>query len=197
MKDKREVLQKSGYIIILLVAIIILFQWYTSQNSSRMVERNKNYALDSARLKAAQIDEELNNTLNLINTYTYFIGESLSEPEITAQMLAEMEKNSLFDAVMFTDMEGVDYASDGRVADVTDREFYYEGIKGNSSISIIFTPVFLMKRWHASMLLSAIRAKLSACSGERIWRRNICSICWILHISEKRLMCFSAHRTAA
>ncbi|HBA68144.1 MAG TPA: hybrid sensor histidine kinase/response regulator, partial [Lachnospiraceae bacterium] len=146
MKDKREVLQKSGYIIILLVAIIILFQWYTSQNSSRMVERNKNYALDSARLKAAQIDEELNNTLNLINTYTYFIGESLSEPEITAQMLAEMEKNSLFDAVMFTDMEGVDYASDGRVADVTDREFYYEGIKGNSSISIIFTPRFFNEK---------------------------------------------------
>lgn len=141
MKRKKS-LQEIIYVLFLLVAIIIIFYWYTGQNSKRMERRNKDYAADSARMAAAHIDEELNNARNLINTYTYFVGESLTEPVITAQMLKEMERNSQFDALMFTDLDGVDYASDGRTTDVTDRSFYLNGIKGESGTSIIFDPRF-------------------------------------------------------
>ena len=82
MKGRKKSLQEVGYVLLLLVAIIILFRWYTVQNSRRMEERNKNYAADSAHLKATQIDDELSNALNLINTYTYFLGESLNEPVV-------------------------------------------------------------------------------------------------------------------
>ena len=81
MKEKRT-LQNVAYILFFLAAIIILFHWYTTRNRERMEERNKNYAADSAQLKAAQIDEELTNALNRINTYSFFVGEGLSEPEI-------------------------------------------------------------------------------------------------------------------
>ena len=57
-------------------------------------------------------------------------------------MLKEMEENSRFDTLMFTDLNGVDHASDGRTADVTDRDFYYNGIKGKSAYPLFLTPIF-------------------------------------------------------
>ena len=93
-------------------------------------------------MKAIQVDNELNNALSRINTYAYFVGEGLTEPVITAQMLENMERNSQFDAIMFTDFAGTDYASDGRTSDVTKRHFYNDGIKGNSNIEVIFDPHF-------------------------------------------------------
>ena len=143
MKNGKNSLQQFISVLILFVAIIIIFQWFTSQNRERMEERNKNYAADSARLMAVRIDEEFNNALNMINTYTYFLSVGLAEPEITPQMLKEMEKNALFDAMMFTGMEGIDHASDGRTDDASERRFYTNGIAGQSGVSIILdSPYF-------------------------------------------------------
>ena len=140
--ERKKMLQEIIYVLFLLVAIAILFGWYTVQNSRRMEERNKNYAADFAKLKAEQIDEELSNALGHINTYTYFLGESLDKPIIAAQMLKKMEENAQFDALLFTDLNGVDYASDGRTADAADRDFYHNGISGESGISVIFDSYF-------------------------------------------------------
>ncbi|MDE5597855.1 MAG: cache domain-containing protein, partial [Lachnospiraceae bacterium] len=142
VKGKKKLLQEIVYVLFLLVAMIIVFQWYTAQNSRRMEERNKNYAVDSARQMAVQIDEELQNALNLINVYSHFQEHILTEPVITPYMLQEIESNSLFDAVLFTDRNGIDYTSDGRTADAAARVFYNDGIKGNSNITIVFDSIF-------------------------------------------------------
>ncbi|MDE7366909.1 MAG: response regulator [Lachnospiraceae bacterium] len=139
---KKKSFQDIIYVVFLLAAIILLFFWFTEQNSSRTKEQNRDYAADSARIKSEQIDDELNNALGRINAYAYFIGEGLTEPVITKQMLAEMEENSQFDAIIFTDINGVDYTSDGQTADVTERGFYNNAISGNSGIEIIFDSYF-------------------------------------------------------
>lgn len=138
--ERKKLFQEIGIVIFLIFAISLMFLWYTTENSRRMEQRNKKYAADSARLKATQINEELNNAKNRISTYSYFIGVSLKEPVITADMLKNMEDNTMFDTVMFTDSNGIDYASDGRTADVSERDFYVNGMRGENSISIIFNP---------------------------------------------------------
>ena len=142
MKNRKKSIQEIGLVLVLLSAITILFFWYTTQNSERMEERNKSYAADSARQTAVRIDEELNNALNLINTYTYFIGESLTVPVISPQMLKEMEDNSMFDALLFTDLGGTNHISDGRVSDAAGRDYYLKGINGESGISVVFDSHF-------------------------------------------------------
>ena len=139
---KQKSIQEIIYAVFLIAIIILLFFWFTEQNSRRTKDQNRDYAADSARLKSEQIDEELNNALGRIRTYAYFVGEGLTEPVITAQMLEKMEENSLFDAILFTDINGVDYASDGRTADVTERGFYTNALHGNSSMEIIFDSYF-------------------------------------------------------
>ena len=136
----KKSLQQVVYVLFLLSAIIILFQWYTTRNRERIEERNKNYAADSAQLKAVQIDGELSSALSRIGTYAFFVEEGLSEPEVSAQMLKKIEDSSMFDTVMFTDKNGIDHASDGRTADVTERMFFQDGMLGGSNIEIIFDP---------------------------------------------------------
>ena len=104
MKGKKKPVQDIIYVVFLLGAMFILFYWYTVQNRERINEQNKNYAADSARLKAVQINDEFNNALDLIKTYSYFISKSLEEPVVTSQMLKEMESNSMFDVIRFTDL---------------------------------------------------------------------------------------------
>ena len=139
---KNKSLQEIIFAFFLLIAMIGLFFWFTEQNSKRTEEQNRDYAADSAQMKSEQIDDEFNNALSRIETYAYFVGEGLDEPLITPQMLKKMEENSQFDAIIFTDANGVDYASDGRTADVTERECYIDGINGNSDMEIIFDPHF-------------------------------------------------------
>ena len=131
-----------AYALFLLLAIILLFIWYTSQNSRRMEERNKSYAADSARSTAVKIDEELNNALNLITTYAYFIEDGLTEPSITLPMLDKLIEHSLFDVLLFTDANGIDHISDGRTSDISDRAFYQNGINGKTDTDVIFDPHF-------------------------------------------------------
>ncbi len=140
MKGRRKSLQEAGYVLLLLAAIIVLFHWYTVQNSRRMEERNKDYAADSAQRKAVQIDAELSSALNLINTYSYYVGQSLDGPMVDAGALTQMAADSVFDIVVFTDADGTDHAPDGRTADVSGRNFYRDGMAGNSGVEIIFDP---------------------------------------------------------
>ncbi len=139
---KQKSLQEIIYAFFLLTAMILLFFWFTEQNSRRTEEQNRDYAADSAQLKSEQIDEELNNALSQIKAYAYFLGEGLTEPVITTQMLEQMEENSTFDAILFTDLNGEDFASDGRTTDAAERESYNNGIRGNSGIEIIFDSYF-------------------------------------------------------
>lgn len=133
-------MQELFFVLPLLAVVIVIFCWYTNQNRQRIIERNKNYASNSAYLKAVQIDDELNNALLRIRTYSYLIGESLEKPSLPDGMLARLEDNMIFDALLFTDAKGTDHSSDGGIADVKNRTFYKEGLAGKTGIDIVYDP---------------------------------------------------------
>lgn len=142
MKNRKKTVWQVVGVVGLLAAMIILFRWYTTQNSIRMEERNKNYAADSARQTMTRINEKMNNALELINTYAHFVSEGLKEPVVNEQLLQEIEHNALFDAVLFTDAAGTNHTSDGRVSDASDRDYYKKGMRGESGIAVILDSYF-------------------------------------------------------
>ncbi len=125
------------FIPILFLVLFILFGWYSMENSKRIQDQNRGYAADSARQIADHVEDELSNGLSRIRTYADFLGKSLSEPKVTAQMLSDMEKNSNFDGFRFVDANGLNHAADGQTSIATDRDYYLNGMKGESGISII------------------------------------------------------------
>ncbi|MDE6600696.1 MAG: response regulator [Lachnospiraceae bacterium] len=134
----KKVLQLIGFFVPLVLIVLLFFYSYTVQNQARIAEQNKNYAEDSMRQKARQVSGELENGVRIINAYAYFFNDSLEKNTIEAQTLAEMERNSVFDTIRFTDADGITHLSDGRTVNSADREYYMRGMNGESGISVIF-----------------------------------------------------------
>ena len=120
------------YICVLLAAVVLLFQWYSTTNSRQIEDRNLNYALDSARQTALRIDSEFSNALLRIRNYAYLLGSGQEQPVITAELLKGMEENASFDAIRFTNAEGVNLASNGATSYSGDREYFINGMQGES-----------------------------------------------------------------
>ena len=126
MKSK-HLLQPVIYAAPLLVIVFILFYGYTVQNKHRIAEQNRNYAEDAARQAARQVADEFKDGQSMINTYAHFFNEHFvaqytfeivsGKTVISTGLLREMENNSIFDTVRFTDVDGVTYTSDGMITD--------------------------------------------------------------------------------
>ena len=134
----KKVLQLIVFSLPLVLIVFLLFNVYTVQNHARIAEQNKNYAEDSMRQKTKQVAGELESGGRIINAYAYFFNDSLTGDTIRPQTLAEIERNSIFDTVRFTDAEGVTHLSDGRTVNSSDRDYYARGMAGESGISVIF-----------------------------------------------------------
>lgn len=136
MNQKKRSFQGFVYVLFLMMAIIILFWWYTMQNSKRIEKQNLNYAEDSAQQTARSISKEFENAINRISTYAYFLGEGLSQPTVNVEALKGMTGNSLFDSFIYTDANGTSVTSDGRVLDTSSKEYYLLGMGGQTGMSV-------------------------------------------------------------
>ncbi len=138
MIKRKKSWQNIGYTLILLVAVLVLFFWYTKQNSGRIERQNLNYAADSAEQMAEHIENELDNGLSRISTYAHLLGESLSEPEVSTRELRDMVENSLFDVFRFTGAEGIGYTAEEERYDDSGEDYFQRGMNGESGVAVIF-----------------------------------------------------------
>ena len=136
MKRSKKSLWNMISVLILLVVVIGMFYWYSEENNKRIEVQNRTYAGDSALQTSNRVNDEFRNALSRISTYAYFTGESLSEPVVTSRMLAGMTKNSLFDAFRFAYADGTYLTADGTLINVSDREYYINGMKGETGVFV-------------------------------------------------------------
>ena len=92
MHTTKKTWQYVLYICILLAAISLLFQWYSTTNSRRIEKQNLNYAMDSAEQMSRRIESEFNNALLRVRNYAYLLGTGQSGPEITSDLLKGGER---------------------------------------------------------------------------------------------------------
>ena len=137
MHTTRKAWTNIVYVGILLMAVFLLFQWYTATNRRRIENQNLSYALDSSRQMALRIESEFNNTLLRVRNYAYLLSSDQGKSEIDADFLKGMEENAVFDAVCFTDADGVYLTSGGETVDSSDRNYYIRGMQGESGMEIL------------------------------------------------------------
>ena len=137
MHATRKTWQNILYIVVLMAAVCLLFQWYSTANRQRIEHQNLNYALDSSRQTAARINSEFDNALLRVRNYAYLLSSDQGAPEITAERLKGMELHSSFDAIRFTNAEGVNLTSSGQTSNSLDRNYYIRGMQGESGVEIL------------------------------------------------------------
>ncbi len=138
LKGTKKYWHSIAVALLLLAAVCILFWWYSSTNSQRIISRNLNYAMDSARQTVSRVEGEFANARQRIRNYAYFLDTSLDEPKISPAMLKEMEGNSAFDALRFTDANGLIYASNGETFQSADSSYVARGLNGENGDMVVF-----------------------------------------------------------
>lgn len=136
-QNNRKIMKEIIYAGILIVFIILVFLLFTKKNNDRIVQQNANYVQDSTLQVAERINDVLVAAKDNISIMAYLYGESLEEPEIDTAELKEIQDNSFFDYIEFVDKDGMNISANGDVTDVSDREAFIEGMKGNSGYFMV------------------------------------------------------------
>ncbi|MCM1496429.1 MAG: response regulator [Bacteroides sp.] len=137
MNISKKTWQNILYILILLIAIFLLFRWYSVSNSRQIENRNLNYAMDSARQTTLGISNEFANAQRRVRNYAYFLSVGMNEEEIDADMLLELESNVDFDSMRFINDRGENLTSEGTVSDSVDRDYFEAGMQGESGCTMV------------------------------------------------------------
>lgn len=137
MHTQSKTWQNVLYIGILLAAICLLFQWYSTSNKQRIEHQNLNYAMDSAAQTSQRIESEFSNALLRIRNYAYLLGVGQTRTEITTELLEGMEEHASFDAITFTNTEGINLASSGQTTDSRGRNYFISGMRGKSGLEVL------------------------------------------------------------
>ncbi|MCI8360338.1 MAG: response regulator, partial [Clostridiales bacterium] len=140
MSETKKFWQSILWVLLLLAAVVLLFRWYSTANSQRIETQNLNYTIDSARQTAKRIEGEFANAVLRIRNYAYLLDTSLSEPDVGLELLRGIEENSIFDAIHFTNKEGIDLASSGVTSNNRDKTYFIKGMQGASGLEVVFTP---------------------------------------------------------
>lgn len=125
---------------ILIVFIVVVFLIFTRENHNRILKQNERYAEDVALQKATYIDAVLTDAQNSIRQIASLCSQNdiLTSGQDVRDVLQEITVNSPFDYIEFTDSTGKDHTASGGTADVSDRSYFIEGMKGNSGIEVVF-----------------------------------------------------------
>ena len=137
MKQQKKTWQPVVYAFLFLLVVLLLFNVYTALNRSRIQEQNRVYAEDSARHTVKRIESEFDNALQRIENNAYLVSASGGAGQVDARVLKEWEDNTTFDAVRFTNKDGVNLASNGATSDSSDRNYFVSGMRGESGLETV------------------------------------------------------------
>lgn len=137
-QNNRKRVKELIFASILVLFIVIVFIIFTKKNKERIVQQNESYVQDATVQVAERIDEFLTGAQDSIRSIAYLYGELLESPEIDIQKLQELQDVSSFDYIEFVNQDGVNITAAGETSDASDREYYIEGMKGNTGLSVTF-----------------------------------------------------------
>ena len=137
MKITRAGLFRLMLIILLAVGIAIAVLQFMVDNRDRITTENEEYVTELTIQAAKNLDNLFAANLGFIRTTAYLYGESLTSPWADVSVIRSYEENSVFEYLRFVDASGDDYTSRGVQADLSDRDYFKSGMKGEAGITFV------------------------------------------------------------
>lgn len=126
------------YIGALLAFVVFSFYTFTKDNRQRILMQNDGFIEAATEQTAARVNELIRNAERDVDMIAYLYGSLMTEPEVDSEMLRDMTERSNFDYVEFISSDGMDLTADGRTADLSDREYFQQGMQGSSGKCVIY-----------------------------------------------------------
>lgn len=127
-QEKKFIRHMAANTIFLFVAILVILMLAQKENYARQRQQIDGYIDELSERTAQHVGDILADKKSAIESIAFLYGTSLKEPEVDYSYLEELEQTSGFDRIRFVNLRGESYTSEGKLADVTDREYYQKGI---------------------------------------------------------------------
>ncbi len=137
-KENKAIVWEIVFICALLAFISFSFFTFARDNSRRVQEQNDSFIESATMQSAARMNDLLSLAGNNVEILAHLYGSIMTEPVVDAAMLKDMTDRSFFDYVEFISPDGMDLAADGRQADLADRAYFQDGMRGNSGRSVVY-----------------------------------------------------------
>ena len=138
-KKKNRVLVIEILFTAALVAFIVFsFFTFVRDNNRRVVEQNNSLIESATEQTTARINDLISMSQRNVQMMAGLYSSTMSEPVITSDLLQDMISRSSFDYVEFISKDGIDLTADGRTADLSDREYFQSGMRGESGKCVIY-----------------------------------------------------------
>ncbi len=136
-RERKNVILEGVFIIVLLAFIVYSFFSFMRDNNQRIVEQNNDFVKEATEQKAERLDELIAMSQRNLEMMVHLYPTLMTEPKIDTDMLQDMMDRSYFDYVEFISPDGTDLAADGQTANLVDREYFIDGMKGNSGKCVV------------------------------------------------------------
>ncbi len=137
-KGKKYVFLEAAFISVLIIFIALAFITFIRDNRSRVLEQNGSFIEAATRQTAARMDDIINTYQKNVEMMAHLYSSVMEEPVVDSELLQDMTERSGFDYVEFISTDGIDLTADGRTADLSDREYFKQGIQGNSGKCVVY-----------------------------------------------------------
>ncbi|MDO4514662.1 MAG: response regulator [Lachnospiraceae bacterium] len=102
------------------------------------VERNANYVADAATQTAKRIDDLLVGAQNSISAMAHVYEHNFDPSYADVKTLEDLTDSTLFDYIGYVNADGIYTDNRGLQADVSDRYYAQDGLRGNSGMDMVF-----------------------------------------------------------
>lgn len=137
--DKRKLSIRMFINIGLLIGVVLVsLLLFRRENYGRQMRQMEQFMVEFSGRTTQHVSDMFQDKRDSIEGTAYLYGQTLEaegKSGVDLEQLTQLEKRACFDWVRYVDSEGIDYASDGTTVDVSNRDYYINGMKGKSGIS--------------------------------------------------------------
>ncbi len=121
---------------VLIAFLAFAFLSFIRSNSSRIIEQNNQFIEAAAEQTADHFNDLLRSAQTNASMASH-VYELLKMETLDASALADIIDHSIFDYAEFISKDGTDLTAKGETADLSDREYFIDGMSGKSGRCVI------------------------------------------------------------
>lgn len=141
-QDKKLMRYMWANIVILIVAVFAILLLTQQENYARQMQQINKYIGELSDRTAQHARDVFQDRQDAISSIAYLYGQAMTSPQVDMDYLRQLEACSGFDRIRFVNRSGESYTSDGKIADVADRDYFIRGIAGATGRTVVMESRF-------------------------------------------------------
>lgn len=141
-QEKKLMRHMGANIVILIVAVFAILLLTQQENYARQMQQINQYIGELSDRTAQHAGDVFQDRQDAISSIAYLYGQAMTSSQVDMDDLQQLEARSGFDRIHFVNASGESYTSDGKLADVADRDYFIRGIAGETGRTVVMRSRF-------------------------------------------------------